>query len=141
MKLKARQIVPGWPRGRSTSSRSLPQVQDLDMWMFGRSNWCPADGYDLRWDIAYTIDYHRKQQAMVDKYLHEPMERAVDAVRLAQAKLIPVRHERHLPREWGNPEGIEVVTLHKLAIYYGNFILKDVMRPSPVFKKLVGRTA
>jgi hypothetical protein len=87
------------------------------------------------------IEYHRSQQAMVDKYLHEPMELVADRVRLARAAIIPIRHQRHLPREYGNPEGLWVPTLTKLFYKYANFTIKQAMRPSPVFKKLTGRTA
>lgn len=41
------------------------------MSFFGRSSWCAADLYDLRWDIAYTIRYHRDQAEMVDKQRSE----------------------------------------------------------------------
>lgn len=37
----------------------------------GRSQWCAADGYDLRWDMARNIRYHREQKQMLDHCISE----------------------------------------------------------------------
>lgn len=71
MKLKARQIVPGWPRGKSTSQPYISESNDLWWWMIGRSEWCAADGYDLHWDMARNIRYHREQKQMLDWWVSQ----------------------------------------------------------------------
>jgi hypothetical protein len=130
--MKARDIIPGWPRGRSTTTAFYNGVwKTVDAWP-----------YWLRFSVAMIeqwkmdAEYHRAQQKMVDKHLYEPMLRALEVVELAEARLKRMPHVRHLPRQWGNPEGIEVVTLLRLSYKYVNFMIDQSMKPSPVFKKL-----
>jgi hypothetical protein len=70
-KLKARDIIAGWPRGKSNSQPYVPESDAIQFSFFGRSSWCPSDLYDLRWGIAYSIRYHREQSAMLDKHRSE----------------------------------------------------------------------
>ena len=138
--MKARNIIPGWPRGRSGTGQRVREVSLFDL----VAPYVPVQSrqFYLRWyENKKDAEYHRAQQAMVDKYLHEPMLRAADTVRLAKVKIERMPHIRHLPRQYGNPEGIEVATLARLFYKYANFMIDQGMKPSPMFKKLVGRTA
>lgn len=58
-KVKARDIVEGWPRGRSTSTLSLPERWMLD-WPMNREEGCH--------ELIREIEYHESQQRMVNEY-------------------------------------------------------------------------
>lgn len=63
--MKAREIIAGWPRGRSTSSRrrwlELPVLDDIE---YRAERWA---------DIAY----HRDQQIMVTRYFEKLYRRGI----------------------------------------------------------------
>ena len=68
-KLKARDIVPGWPRGRSTSCRASGDWQYADFMIqwYRLLGWGePAKEYAHR--LRENREYHERQQAMVDHY-------------------------------------------------------------------------
>ena len=70
MKLKARDLIPGWPRGRSTVVGW--NVDGLAM--FGFLGWYPRDEHSRTqaWlEIAESRAYHAGQQAMVDGYRNQ----------------------------------------------------------------------
>jgi hypothetical protein len=62
--MKARDIIPGWPRGRSTVN-AWPQ--DLDMLWF-RRNLSKEAVLLLKADADLTREYHEDQQLMVDGF-------------------------------------------------------------------------
>lgn len=68
MKLKARDIISGWPRGRSTGCFT----DCRDDLFFYRMRWtnprCPEIPLLLS-DLEANIAYHETQQAMVTAYL------------------------------------------------------------------------
>ena len=69
VKLKARDIVPGWPRGRSTSVRS-PVELPIDYYLsyLGRTWWGIADFDKLEKETVLTALYHKCQREMLNQY-------------------------------------------------------------------------
>jgi hypothetical protein len=60
--VKARDIIPGWPRGKSTTQ---PTVPPLTFWEEHEGQWFEmVTGYFPSCDRRY----HAQQQAMVDEY-------------------------------------------------------------------------
>ena len=71
--LKARQVVTGWPRGRSSSCLGSFdwEYRDYGMMLFGRSYWSFADlGCKSRED-ELDWKYHQEQQAMLNAYFEQ----------------------------------------------------------------------
>lgn len=68
MKLKARDIIPGWPRGRSTIT-----CYSNDLWKYSRWNdyWflIKRISADSLVDLKQDYNYHQKQQEMVNRFL------------------------------------------------------------------------
>lgn len=70
-KVKARDIIPGWPRGRSTSSdKSYEEYGEIDLWWlhFGRANWSVDDMLMLVGDKQVNFEYHARQRAMMEEF-------------------------------------------------------------------------
>ena len=67
MKLKARDIVSGWPRGRSTATCTDPWKYSLWWWAFCKH---PTENHLQRKqdDLLLDRDYHFAQSQMVDRY-------------------------------------------------------------------------
>lgn len=65
MKLKARDIMPGWPRGRSTMNL-------YDRCMFGficwLHCWSPQDIMRLEMDLLASTKYHQHQAEMMENF-------------------------------------------------------------------------
>ena len=76
MKLKARDVVAGWPKGRSTSI-FLPDRYELAWFRFAVSRSTYSElRFEIadrqRWlDLQQTVEYHEAQQAMVDRHFQE----------------------------------------------------------------------
>src|ERR1700722_10392640 len=70
---KARDIIAGWPRGRSTSTSSYYRYEaDMLVFMlFGRSHWSAPDLFRAEDELAASAFYHREQAAMLDKHRSE----------------------------------------------------------------------
>jgi hypothetical protein len=82
MKVKARDIIAGWPRGRSTSVLSMDPAEKL-LWLRWQNGligqpppaFTPATRVRLGelahliGELIETIDYRASQQRMVDEYL------------------------------------------------------------------------
>jgi hypothetical protein len=70
-KLKARDIIAGWPRGRSTSTSSyyLYEAEMLIFVLFGRTSWNATDLFKAEDEISASAAYHREQQRMFDWYV------------------------------------------------------------------------
>ena len=59
MKVKARDIIPGWPRPKSTSQPEIPQVGDRAWWMrIGRAHWPDYELRELQCDWYSNALYH-----------------------------------------------------------------------------------
>jgi len=71
--MKARDIIPGWPRGRSTTVAfenerwSWPWYSFGNMWRMRDQSYSETESR-LRADYEAEVEYHRKQQEMVDVY-------------------------------------------------------------------------
>jgi hypothetical protein len=63
--VKARDIIPGWPRGRSTVV--LWPDWECAPWLW-LTNWKSAEGYA---DWAADREYHEAQQRMTTRFLTE----------------------------------------------------------------------
>jgi hypothetical protein len=61
MGMKARDIIPGWPRGRSTSSFEGNWAYVNDGFFFRCSD-------EMRASLRLDAEYHRGQQAMMERY-------------------------------------------------------------------------
>lgn len=73
MKVKARDIHPGWPRGRSTSFWSPPEVADVGFLIFGRANWATRDMTELILDTIESALYHQRQAEMLERHRTRPL--------------------------------------------------------------------
>jgi hypothetical protein len=72
--MKARDIIPGWPRGRSTTSAQFPK---FPAWMYSMRYRVDEPG---RWDpdielhlasMEADANYHEGQQRMVDEFIRQ----------------------------------------------------------------------
>lgn len=72
MKLKARDIVPGWPRGRSSSSSFVSNLWQYADFLKEMSFWTAYHMFGVSPDtVKYLIsnaEYHQQQQKMVDEF-------------------------------------------------------------------------
>jgi hypothetical protein len=68
VKLKSRQIVSSWPRGRSTSRPPIPHGSSFEI-LWGRSNWNSIDLFDLQDEMIKSLAYHDTQQDMFDHHI------------------------------------------------------------------------
>lgn len=73
MKVKARDIIPGWPRGRSTSAQSPSELGEIGFMIFGRSYWQPGDFTHLALDIIANVQYHQRQAEMLNRHRKDPL--------------------------------------------------------------------
>jgi hypothetical protein len=71
MKLKARDVIAGWPRGKSQSQPYIPSLDSFNFLIFGRSYWDDLDLFNLRVDLGNEFLYHRDQQVMLDRHRSE----------------------------------------------------------------------
>jgi hypothetical protein len=66
-RLKARDIIPGWPRGRSTSAEGRDRIIGLGMYRIRFLG--NLKGFELfAEEVRLTRKYHEQQQAMVDEF-------------------------------------------------------------------------
>jgi len=70
---KARDIIAGWPRGRSTSTSSYYkyEAEMLIFMLFGRTHWSAPDLFRAEDELAANSVYHREQQRMFDWYVSQ----------------------------------------------------------------------
>lgn len=81
MKLKARDIIPGWPRGRSTA----------DMW----PDWKSVDMGEVFWpnraekiaELKLDREYHEAQQQMVNEFIERWRRPQIELIRLRSKNL------------------------------------------------------
>lgn len=83
MKVKARDIIPGWPKGRST-------------WAYTPSRW------DTEWAKVYcmqpeamvelreNVKYHEQQQKMVNTFLERKLDESLWECPLWRYSVIPI---------------------------------------------------
>jgi hypothetical protein len=64
--MKARDLIPGWPKPRSTVC-STPYDCSA-MLRFGRCSWSSLDLERLCEDVVLNNNYHRAQQLMLDDF-------------------------------------------------------------------------
>jgi hypothetical protein len=74
MKIKARDIIPGWPRPRSTSSWDYLVAYFLYFPRFLRDE-------RFHRDVQANYEYHQAQQLMVTQFLEEPLNRMLFGLR------------------------------------------------------------
>lgn len=77
--MKARDVVPGWPRGRSTSVHSPDEPGDMLIW--GRCSWSTADYEKLKAEVAENHRYHQQQAAMLNQFGVVPSSASVPGMR------------------------------------------------------------
>lgn len=68
--MKARQIISGWPRGRSTSSAA---------------KWRYVWPYRIDQDDISNFNYHKDQQAMVTAHIERPLRESISGLPPAKA--------------------------------------------------------
>jgi hypothetical protein len=71
MKFKARDIISGWPRGRSTSCPNVPETGGWWFLTFGRASWKEGDISLLYFERQMVAHYHEQQAEMMDDVYHQ----------------------------------------------------------------------
>jgi hypothetical protein len=83
MKLKARDIIAGWPRGRSTSAFTITRA-DLEWLQFVNR----ARRFD---EMIASVEYHEAQQRMIDDYFERWRQPRPDPIEGMRWALFPGR--------------------------------------------------
>jgi hypothetical protein len=108
--MKARDIIPGWPRGRSTWAHA-PSRWDLEGFDFGQNRLAWRDRVRKCSDLKVDVIYHEAQQRMVNAYFER--WRIGQVVRRdEQQEFFAGMFARHLAMiqvEIDLPEGVHVV--------------------------------
>lgn len=97
MKIKARDIIPGWPRGRSTESWKIHQYKFLDVWWLNI-----IISKEMKESLKLDVLYHQMQQAMINEWfaryrLGDEVFNNVVKVRIRTGYNNVVRGEIHIP--------------------------------------------
>jgi hypothetical protein len=64
--MKARDIIPGWPRGKSTSGPPRVGITLLQVWLYA-NGWNEGMSSEAH-DVMSDVHYHEGHQAMVDRW-------------------------------------------------------------------------
>jgi hypothetical protein len=86
MKVKARDVVPGWPRGHSTS-RPFDDFDSFSMY-YGRRLWTQSEREQLQADIEANAEYHRRQAEIAAEFRARKAQPEGAAIRMSDETVV-----------------------------------------------------